>query len=210
MTKPARKVAARKARDTNPKATSKVGKAHKKLAAETLRNTSRKTDSQFEQMRGARARKARDTSPKATSKVGKAHKKLAAETLRTPRKTDSQFEQLRATHVPETLQALAEKNVAQAREQYERSKNTLKTALESWQKSFGAAGEGAIALNRRIVDISERNMNTGFDLATGLVRAKTLAEVVELHTTYWRKLFGGLQTEAEGQTNKSRVPTRNR
>jgi hypothetical protein len=153
------------------------------------------------------ARKARDTNPKATSKVGKAHKKLAAETLRTPRKTASQFEQLRATHVPETLQALAEKNVAQAREQYERSKNTLKTALESWQKSFG---EGAVALNRRIVDISERNMNTGFDLATGLVRAKTLAEVVELHTTYWRKLFGGLQTQAEGQTNKSRVPTRNR
>ena len=98
---------------------------------------------------------ARDTNPKATSKVGKAHKKLAAETIRTLRKTDSQFEQLRATHVPDTLQALAEKNVTQAREQYERSKNTLKTALESWQKSFGAAGEGAMALNRRIVDIAK-------------------------------------------------------
>ena len=211
MTKPARKVAARKARDTNPKATSKVDKAHKKRAAETLRNTSRKAASQFEQLRGAQARKARNTNPKATSKIDKARKKLAAETLRSPRKTDSsQFEQLRATHVPDTLQALAEKNVTQAREQYERSKSTLKTALESWQKSFGAAGEGAMALNRRIVDLSERNMNTGFDLATGLVRAKTLAEIVELHTTYWRKLFGGLQTQGERQTNKSRVPTRNR
>jgi hypothetical protein len=46
-----------------------------------------------------------------------------------------------------------------------------------------------VALNRKIVDITERNINTGFDLATGLVRAKNLAEVVELHAAYWRKLW---------------------
>jgi hypothetical protein len=165
MTKPARKVAARKARDANPKTTSKVGKARKKLPAKTLRKTLRKTDTQFEQLRGAQ--------------------------------------------VPDTLQVLAEKNLAQTRDQYERSKNTLKAVLESWQKSFGAAGEGAVALNRKIVDITERNINTGFDLATGLVRAKNLADVVELHAAYWRKLLGGLQTQAEeGRAASSRTRAR--
>jgi len=165
MTKPARKVAARKARDANPKTTSKVSRVRKKLAAKTLQKT--------------------------------------------PRKTDAQFGQLRRAQVPDTLQVLAEKNLAQTREQYERSKNTLKAVLESWQKSFGAAGDGAVALNRKIVDITERNIDTGFDLATGLVRAKNLAEVVELHAAYWRKLLGGLQTPAEvGRTAPSRTRAR--
>ena len=165
MTKPARKVATRKVRDANPRTMSKVSKAHKKLAAKTLRKT--------------------------------------------PRKTDTQFEQLRGAQVPDTLQVLAEKNLAQTRDQYERSKNTLKAVLESWQKSFGAAGEGAVVLNRKIVDITERNINTGFDLASGLVRAKNLAEVVELHAAYWRKLLGGLQTQAEvGRAASSRTRAR--
>jgi len=155
------------------------------------------------------ARKARDANPKTTSKVGRARKKLAAKTLRKTLRTDTQFGQLRRAQVPDTLQVLAEKNLAQTRDQYERSKNTLKAVLESWQKSFGAAGDGAVALNRKIVDITERNIDTGFDLATGLVRAKNLAEVVELHAAYWRKLLGGLQTPAEvGRAAPSRTRAR--
>ncbi len=165
MTKPARKVAARKARDANPKTTSKVGKARKKLPAKTLRKTLRKTDTQFEQLRGAQ--------------------------------------------VPDTLQVLAEKNLAQTRDQYERSKNTLKAVLESWQKSFGAAGEGAVALNRKIVDIAERNINISFELATGLAGARNLTEVMQLQASYWRKLLGGLQTQAEeGRAASSRTRAR--
>ena len=156
------------------------------------------------------ARKARDANPKTTSKVGRARKKFAANTLpKTLRKADTQFEQLRGAQVPDTLQVLAEKNLAQTRDQYERSKNTLKAVLESWQKSFGAAGDGAVALNRKIVDITERNINTSFDLATGLIRAKNLTEVVELHAAYWRKLLGGLQTRAEeGRAASSRTRAR--
>jgi hypothetical protein len=35
-------------------------------------------------------------------------------------------------------------------------------------------------LNRRFIDLAERNSNTGFDLATGLAGARNLAEVMEL------------------------------
>jgi hypothetical protein len=157
------------------------------------------------------ARKARNSNPKSTSKVGKSHKKLTTEMLRnTHRKTDSQFDkQLRGAQVPDTLRALAERNVAQTREQYERSKNTLKAVLESWQKSFGAAGEGAVALNRKIVDIAERNINISFELATGLAGARNLTEVMQLQASYWRKLLGALQTQAEeGRAASSRTRAR--
>ena len=92
--------------------------------------------------------------------------------------------------MPDTFRVLAERNVAHTRELYEGSKNTLQAVLESWQKSFGAAGQGVVALNRRFIDLAERNINTGFDLATGLAGARNMAEVMELQSAYWRTVLG--------------------
>jgi hypothetical protein len=98
---------------------------------------------------------------------------------------------------PDSMRALAERNVAQTREVYERSKNALQGVLESWEKSFGALGEGAMALNRKIIDLAQRNIDTSFDLATSLAGAKNLAEVVNLQGAYWQKQFGALMGQAE-------------
>ena len=166
-------------------------------------------------------RNRRDANPKTASKGkgtarNKHHKtaqKVAAEMVRdTHRKTATQFEQFRGPQVPDTLRVLAESNVAQTRALYERSKNTLQAVLESWQKSFGAVGQGAVALNRTMIDIAERNIETGFDFATGLAGARNLAEVMELQAAYWRKLLGELQTRPGGRPlySKARVPSRNR
>jgi phasin len=102
---------------------------------------------------------------------------------------DRQF----GVQVPSSMQALAERNVTQAREVYERSRNTLHAALESLNKSC----EGAVALNRKIIDIAERNVTAGFDLAMSLAGAKNLAEVMTLQADYWRKQFGNLSAQAE-------------
>ena len=112
--------------------------------------------------------------------------------------------------MPDTFRVLAERNVAHTRELYEGSKNTLQAVLESWQKSFGAAGHPAAVLNRRFIDLAERNINTGFDLATGLAGARNLAEVMELQAAYWRKLFGELRPHQAGRalSSKGRVPER--
>jgi len=139
----------------------------------------------------AAAKKARDTHRKIAPKA-------AAEKARdTHHKIAAQFGEFRDTQVPDSMRALAEGSVAQTRELYERSKNALQAVLESWQKSFGAAGQGAVALNLKIIDIAERNINSGFDLATSLAGAKNLAEAMELQAAYWRKQFGELRTQAE-------------
>jgi phasin len=101
------------------------------------------------------------------------------------------------TSVPKAVRSAAEKTVAQTREVYERSKTTLEAVVETWEKSFGAAGQGAVALNRKFIELAQRNMNSGFELASSLAGAKTLTEIVELNTAYWQKQVGALAAQAE-------------
>jgi phasin len=110
----------------------------------------------------------------------------------------AQFEAFKLdTAVPEAMRAFAGHAVAQSREAYERAKATLEAGLEAVERSYDAASHAATALNRKIVDIAQRNVNSSFDLAKNLASAKNLAEVVELQGAYWRKQFEVLLGQAE-------------
>ena len=101
------------------------------------------------------------------------------------------------TAVPEGVRALAEKSVAQTREVYDQSMDAFDASLTTFERTFDAAGQGATAFNRKIVDIARRNVDASFDLATSLVGAKNLADIVELQAAFWRKQFGVLTAQAE-------------
>ena len=114
------------------------------------------------------------------------------------RKTVARFEELaRDTEVPQAMRDLAERNIAQMRETYERSKDALEGVLQSWERSFDATNQGAVALNRKIIDIAQRNINSGFDLAKSLAGAKNLAEAMKLQADYWRKQLDTLAAQSE-------------
>ena len=134
----------------------------------------------------------RKMAPKAVAQKGR---KAVAETARTTyRRTAVQFDQLAQTaQMPEQIRALAEKSVAQTRELYVHS---LEAVLESWEGFVVAAGRGAVALNRKAIDLARRNINDGFRLAESLAGAKNVAEAMELHTAYWRKQVGELASQA--------------
>ena len=53
-----------------------------------------------------------------------------------------------------------------------------------WRDPFDALGQGAAALNRKVIEIAHENVSSGFELAKSLATAKTLAEVVEMPATY--------------------------
>ena len=99
--------------------------------------------------------------------------------------------------VPESVRAMVEKVVDQSREVYDRSKDALDASVTTLERTFDAAGQGAVAFNRKIIDIAQRNVNSGFDLAKSLAGAKNLSEVVELQAAYWQKLLGALTSQAE-------------
>jgi len=116
------------------------------------------------------------------------------------------FEQVRKNYrdlttpdaaLPETVRAMVEKAVDQSREVYDRSKDALDASVATFERTFDAAGQGAVAFNRKIIDIAQRNVNSGFDLAKSLAGAKNLSEIVELQADYWQKLLGALTSQAE-------------
>ena len=101
------------------------------------------------------------------------------------------------TAIPEALGAVAEKTVDQTREAYDRSKDALEASIATFERSFDAAGWGAAAFNRKIIDIAQRNVNSGFDLTKSLVGAKNLSDIVEVQAAYWRKMFATITSQAE-------------
>ncbi len=127
--------------------------------------------------------------------------KAAAEKARdTYRKAIGEIEDLAGDgQVPEAMRALAEENIAETREIYERSKDALDTPCSRARggHKFDAVGQGAITLNRKVIDIAQRNIDSGFDLAKRLAAAKNLAEAMELQATYWRNQISALQSQAE-------------
>jgi hypothetical protein len=134
----------------------------------------------------------------AADKAHTKHRKTASEAAtKKPRdtylKTAVKFEELaRYAQMPHSMRTLAEKSVVQTRELCERS---LETVLESWER-FVDAGQGAVALNRKAIDIARRNITTGFGLAVSLAGAKNMAEIMELQAAYWRKQLGELAAQA--------------
>jgi phasin len=101
------------------------------------------------------------------------------------------------TAIPESVRALAESTVDQTREACDRSTDAFEASVATFEKSFDAAGQGAAAFNRKIIDIARRNLSSSFDLAKSLAGAKSLTDMVELQTAYWRKQFGALTAQAE-------------
>ena len=93
------------------------------------------------------------------------------------------------TPIPESVRATAEKIVDKSREAYSRSNNALDASVATLERTFDAAGQGAVAFNRKIIDIAQRNVNSGFDLAKSLAGAKNLSEIVELQGTIGRSCW---------------------
>jgi hypothetical protein len=101
------------------------------------------------------------------------------------------------TAIPEGVRSVAEKSVAQTREAFDRSKDALDASVTTFERTFDAAGQGALAFNRKVIDIAQRNLLSVFDLAKSVAGAKTLAEIVELQTAYWQTQFNALTVQAE-------------
>ena len=123
---------------------------------------------------------------------------VAAEQARDAfRRAAQEFETLKLdTTVPESVRALAEKTVNQSREAYERGKEQLEEAIDALERSFDAAGQGATAFNRKLIDLAQRNLNSAFDLAKKLAGAKTLGEILELQSTFIRSQFDVFANQA--------------
>lgn len=99
--------------------------------------------------------------------------------------------------VPEAVRSLAERTVTQSREAYETAKGSVEETIGAMEKSIDKAGQGAAKFNRKVIDITQANVNSGFDLAKNIAGAKNVAEIMELQADFARRQFETFTAQAE-------------
>lgn len=72
----------------------------------------------------------------------------------------------------------------------------LDGAVESFERSFQAAGQGAMALNAKLIDMARTNVTSGFDFMTSLATAKHPADIARLQMSYWDERMRALLGQA--------------
>lgn len=98
---------------------------------------------------------------------------------------------------PEAFRSAAESVVTRSREAYERSKDAMEGTVEMLEESFDKAGQGSAAINRKVIDVMQSNVNSGFEFARDIAGAKNVAEMFECQAAFARKQFETFATQAQ-------------
>lgn len=88
---------------------------------------------------------------------------------------------------PEQMRVFAEKGVSQARESYDRLKSAAETQNDAIEAVVSTVSKGAGDYSAKLFDIVKSNAEASFELAQGLVGAKTLPEAFDLWSQHARK-----------------------
>jgi phasin len=99
--------------------------------------------------------------------------------------------------VPAAFRELAEKGIAQAKENYEKVKAAAEQATDVLEDTYSAASKGSTDIGLKMIEAARTNTNAAFDLYGELLQAKSVAEVVEKSTAYLRAQFESLTAQAK-------------
>jgi phasin len=99
--------------------------------------------------------------------------------------------------VPTAFRELAEKGVAQAKENYDKVKIAAEKATDVIEDTYSTASKGCASYGLKLIETTRANSDAAFDLMTELLTAKSYSEMVELYSAYLRKQFDALIAQAK-------------
>jgi len=102
-----------------------------------------------------------------------------------------------AGEAPEAVRAYAEKTIAQLRDTYAQTRQSMEEATRALESSLDQASKGTSEFNTKVVEMAQRNVNAGFDFARKLAGARTQAEAIELQTAFMRQQLDAVKAQAE-------------
>lgn len=102
--------------------------------------------------------------------------------------------------MPAAFRELAEKGIAQAKENYEKVKSAAEQATDVIEETYSTASKGCTDYGLKVIETARTNSNAAFDLYGELLTAKSFAEVVEKSTSYMRSQFEALTAQAKELT----------
>ena len=99
--------------------------------------------------------------------------------------------------VPAAFRELAEKSLAQVKENYEKMKAVAEETTDLFEDTYSTACKGCTGYGLKVIETARANSDAAFDLMTGLMGVKSYSEMVELTSGYMRKQFETLTAQAK-------------
>lgn len=127
-------------------------------------------------------------------------------TTETPKPTATVFEmpkfempkfEMPQMEVPSAFREVAEKSLAQAKENYEKMKSIAEEATDLVEDTYNTACKGCTGYGLKVIGTARANSDAAFDLMTDLMAAKSYSEAVELTSAYLRKQFEAIAAQAK-------------
>lgn len=105
-------------------------------------------------------------------------------------------------NVPDELREAMDSSVKQAKTGFDKMMQAADEAARGLDEKAGNAQKQAMDMRRKAMAFTEQNVNAAFELATRLVQAKSIDEVMKLQTEYMTQSFAALrgQIQDAGQT----------
>ena len=109
--------------------------------------------------------------------------------------------------MPDVFREIAEKGVAQAKDNYERIQAATQEATELLKSAYTTAAEGTADYNRKVIEIACTNAHAAFDYAHELLVVKSPSEFIELSTAHARKQFEAMTAQTKELTELAQKVT---
>ena len=99
--------------------------------------------------------------------------------------------------IPFTIREIAEKNVEQARETYEKVKSATEAATEALQESTESSRKQVVKFNEKVIDSAKVNTSATFEFYKDVVAVNSLSEVFELQSEFAQKQFANASKQGK-------------
>ena len=95
--------------------------------------------------------------------------------------------------IPAEMRAFAEKSAEQAKQAFDSFISAARPAVNTAENQATSARSGVKQVGEPAVNFTKRNIDTSFDFAENLVRAKDAQELMALHTDYVQSQIAALR-----------------
>ncbi|TYC51513.1 phasin [Rhodobacterales bacterium] len=99
--------------------------------------------------------------------------------------------------VPAAFREATEKSIENAREAYAKVKSAAEDATDMMEDSFETSRQGVVEFNHKAVDAAKTNADATFTFMKDIMSAKSLAEAIELQSTFARHQFDALSSQTK-------------
>lgn len=99
--------------------------------------------------------------------------------------------------IPAVTREMAEKSIEQAREAYAKLKTAAEDATDLIEDGFETTRRSVLDFNHKAVDAARANTDATFQFVKDMFEVKTLAEAIELQTSFARAQFDAFGAQAK-------------